>query len=66
MFTVFELMAFKHVAGISLSYDENTYDRQWTCCQTVTRFHIWVKEMFSNWIFLGFLEIKDESASVLI
>ena len=59
-------MAFEHVAGISLSYDKNTYDRQLTCYQTVIRFHIWVKEMFSSSIFLGFLENKDKSVAMLI
>ena len=66
MFRVFELMPFEHVAGISLSYYENTYDRQSTCYETVIRFHILVKEMFSNSIFLVFLENKDESAALLI
>ena len=40
MFTVFEIMAFEYDAEISLSYDENTCDRQSTRYQTVLRFHI--------------------------
>ena len=40
MFAVFEIMAFEHVAGVSISYDENTCDRQATYYQTVLRFKI--------------------------
>ena len=36
------------------------------CYQTVLRFHICLKEMFSNLIFLGLMENFDESAAVLI
>ena len=46
MFRVFEIMAFEHVGGISLSYDENTCDPQSTCYQTVPRLHIWLEEIF--------------------
>ena len=31
MFAVFEIMAFEHIAGNSLNYHENTYDRLSTC-----------------------------------
>ena len=40
MFKVFEIMAFGHVAGISLNYDQNTCDPQSMCYQTVLRFLI--------------------------
>ena len=40
MVPVFEIMAFGHVAGNSLNYDENTCDQQTTCYQTVLRFCI--------------------------
>ena len=37
---VLKIIAFEPVVGISLSYDENTRDRQSTCYQTVLRFKI--------------------------
>ena len=40
MFVVFEIMAFEHVAGNFLNYDENTCDGQSMCYQTVLRFQI--------------------------
>ena len=40
MFVVFKTMAFEHGAGISLSYDENTCERESTCYQTVQRLQI--------------------------
>ena len=51
-----EIMAFEDVAGISLSYDENTFDRQPMFYQTVLRFPILLKEMFSKSSFLGLME----------
>ena len=66
MLRVFEIMAFEHIAGISLNYDKNTCDRQSTCYQTVLRFYIWLKEMFSNSICLGLTEDHGESVAVLI
>ena len=59
-------MAFKHVAGISLNCNENTYDRQSTRYQTVLWFQTSLKEMFSNSICLGLMENYDESAAVVI
>ena len=56
MFRVFEIMVFEHADGISFHYDDNTCDRQSMCYQTVLRFHIWLKEMFCNNIYLGFME----------
>ena len=55
-FSVFELMAFEHVAGVSLIYDENTCDPQSTCDQTNLSFQILLKEMFSNSICFGLME----------
>ena len=40
MFSVCERMAFEHVAGNSLNYDENTCDLQSPCYQTVLRLQI--------------------------
>ena len=31
MFAAFKTMAFEHVAGNSLNYEENTFERQSTC-----------------------------------
>ena len=59
-------MAFKHVWGISLNYDENTCELQLMCYQTVLRFNIWLKEMFCNSTCLGLIENYDESAAMLI
>ena len=66
MFRVFQIMAFEHVSGISLNYDKQTCERQSTCCQTVLRSQIWLKEMFSNSICIGLMENLAESAAVLI
>ena len=56
MFMVFETMAFEHLSGISLNYDENISERQSSCCQTVLRIHISLKVMFSNSVCLGLME----------
>ena len=56
MFWAFERMAFEHVWGISVNYDKNTWDGQSTCYETVLRFYIRLKEMFSNSICLGLME----------
>ena len=40
MFPVLEKMAFEHVAGNSLNYDENTCDWQSTYYKTVLRYQI--------------------------
>ena len=36
------------------------------CYQTVLRFHIWLKETFSNSVCLALIENEDESAAVLV
>ena len=64
MFPLSEIIAFEAVAGISLIYDENTYDRQSTCYQTVVRFRIWQREIFSNSISPTLIENWDKSAVV--
>ena len=66
MFTLFEIMTFAHLAGISLNYDLNTCDWQSTCYQTVLRFHFWLKQTVSNSIYLAIMENYDESYAVLI
>ena len=65
MLKVFEIIAFEHVAGFSLSYDNNTGDRQSTCYQKVLRTNFWLEEMFPNSICLGLMEKCNESAAVL-
>ena len=62
----FEIMAFKHVAGISLNSDEQISEQQSTCYQTVLGFHIWLKPMFSNSISIGIIKNYGQSAAVLI
>ena len=59
-------MAFEHVSEISQKYDDNIWQLQSMCYKTVRKFHIWQKEMFSNWICVGLMENYDVSASVLI
>ena len=59
-------MALEHVAGISVNYDKQIFERQATCYENVAKFHIWLKEMFSNSICHGLMENSDESAAVLI
>ena len=59
-------MTSEHVSGISVNYDENTWERQSTCYETVLRFHIWLKELSSDSICLVPIENPDESATVLI
>ena len=56
MFRIFEIMAFEHVAGIALNYDDNTCDWQSTIYQTVLRFHVSLKQIFLNLICLGLME----------
>ena len=64
MFSVFEAIAFQPIAGISLIYDEDTCDRQPTCYQTVPRFGIWLKDMFSNSICPILIENCNKTAGV--
>ena len=66
MLSFFEIMGFKHVAGTSLNSDENTFYRQSTYSQTVLRFHIRLREMFSKSICLDIMQNYNESAAVLI
>ena len=66
MFRLYDIMTLKHVARISLNNDKNTCDRESTRYQTVLRFQIRLKEMFSNTICLGLIENLDESGAVLI
>ena len=40
MVAAFEIMAFEHVAGNSLNYDENTCDGLSTSYETVSKYHI--------------------------
>ena len=59
-------MAFDHVEGITMNYDENTSDRHSTCYQTVLRLQISPKEMLSNSICLCLMENQYQSGPVLI
>ena len=66
MLSVFEIMAFKHVAGTYLNSDENTFYRKSTYYPTVLRFHICLREMFSSLICLDIMKNSNESAAVMI
>ena len=66
MFKDFKIIAFEHVSGISRNSDENIWERQSTCYQTVLKFYISQKEMFSHCICLGLMKNYDESAGVLV
>ena len=50
MFFVLEIMGFECGAVTYLHYEVNSCDRQSTCYQTVPRFQIWLREIFSKWI----------------
>ena len=62
----FEISAFKHVSGTFLNSDENTFYRQSSYYQTVLRFHISLKETFSNSICVALIECYNDRAAVLI
>ena len=66
MFFVFEIKPFEPPAGISLIYEENTCDRQSTCYQTLLRFSILLREMFSNSIFPRLIENLEKRAPVQV
>ena len=66
MFRGFLIMAFKQGAGISLNSDKNTFYQQSTCYQTVLRFHICLKVIFSNSVCLGIMQTYDKRAAILI
>ena len=63
-FSIFKIIAFELLAGISLIYDENTCDRQSTYQKTVPRFPISLRENFSNSISPRLMENWDKSAGV--
>ena len=56
MVLVLGIIAFEPIVGTYLNYEENTCERQSTCYQTILRFSIWLREMFSNWLCLGLME----------
>ena len=65
-FFLFEIMAFEIVAGNSAYCDGNTRHRQSMCQQTVLIFQIWLKQTFSNSIYLELERKSVNSAVVLI
>ena len=46
--------------------NENTYDRQSTCYQTVLRFQISLSESFSNSMCVGSMERSDKTARIVV
>ena len=66
MLSLFVIIALEPVAGISLNYDENTYDRQSLCYQGILRFEIWLREIFSNSTCLPLKENKNKNAAVQV
>ena len=64
--SVFEMGVFEPVAVISSIYDENRCDLQWTGYQTVRRFRIWLREMFSNWLRPRLMKNWDKSIVVQV
>ena len=66
MFPIFELMAFEDIAQNSHNYCKNTCDRHWTCQQTVLRFQIWLKQIFSKSICLFLMGNYNKSPDVQI
>ena len=66
MFSAFEIIAFEPVVTIFPIYDENTCDRQSTCYQTVLRFQIGLREIFSNSIFPRLMKNLHKSATLWV
>ena len=66
MLRVFEIMAFEHIASISLNSNQKTCDRQSTCHQIVLGLPIWLKQMLSNSLGPDIMQNYDEGAPVLI
>ena len=52
----FDIIALKHVSGISQNSDKNIWEQQSTCYPIVLKFHILKKEIFPNCICLGLME----------
>ena len=63
---VLKIYAFELVARNSLNSDENTCDRPSTGENTVLRFRISLREIFSNSICLTLIEHYVKGAAVLI
>ena len=66
MFSLFDIIAFETVAGVFFIFDENTCDRQSTCYQTILRFHISEREIFSNSTYRRLFENLEKSTAVQV
>ena len=66
VFLILEIWAFESVPWIYLHYGENTCDQQSACYQTVLRFQIWLRDIFSNSISLELMESLEKSAAMQI
>ena len=62
---LFEVKAFEVVVRKSPDSDWNTCDRESTCQQTVWRFQIWLRQTFSNSIYLEFMEKEENNGAVV-
>ena len=60
------MIVFEPIAVISPIYDENKCDLESTCYQTVLRFRILLREMFSNSVCPRSMENLDESVVVQV
>ena len=63
---VLEILAFEAVVVTYLNYHGNICDWQSTCYQTIVRFQIWLRKMFSNSICHRLMEKLDVSATAEI
>ena len=66
IFSVFEIWAFQPVPGISFIYKVNTCDLEWTCYQTVLRFRIWIREIFSKSLCSRLIKNWDKSVVLYV
>ena len=64
-FFLFEIKAFEFVLRKSAFSDGNTCHRESTCYQTLWKFQMWLRQTFSNSIYLKFLEKEENSGYVL-
>ena len=62
---LFEIKAFEFVLRKSAFSDGNTCHRESTCYQTLWKFQMWLRQTFSNSIYLEVVEKEENSDAVL-
>ena len=64
MLTVWKIIAFELLAGVSLNFDEHTCDFPSTSSKVVLGFHIRLREMIHNSTFLILMEHYHKSGAL--